>query len=62
MTRIRICNWLREDDPRRLEDLWLTADVTPKLIFDTPAERMWESALRSLGVEPGALVPGVGVH
>jgi putative transcriptional regulator len=41
---------------------WLTADVTPTLIFDTPHERMWESALRSLGVEPGALVPGVGVH
>jgi putative transcriptional regulator len=41
---------------------WLTADVTPTLIFDTPHERMWEVALRSLGVEPGALVPGVGVH
>jgi len=41
---------------------WLTADVTPTLIFDTPPDRMWESALRSLGVEPGALVPGAGVH
>ena len=41
---------------------WLTANVTPTLIFDTPPERMWEVALRSLGVEPGALVPGVGVH
>jgi len=41
---------------------WLTAAVTPELIFDTPPERMWEEALRSLGIEPGALVPGVGVH
>jgi putative transcriptional regulator len=41
---------------------WLTADVTPELVFDTPAERMWDVALRSLGVEPGSLVPGFGVH
>jgi putative transcriptional regulator len=41
---------------------WLTAVVTPALIFETPAERMWEAALRSLGIDPGALVPGVGVH
>jgi putative transcriptional regulator len=41
---------------------WLTAQVTPALIFDTPAEQMWEAALRSLGIEPGALVPGFGVH
>ncbi|HKC49498.1 MAG TPA: YqgE/AlgH family protein [Myxococcota bacterium] len=41
---------------------WLTADLTPELVFDAPAERMWDLALRSLGVEPGALVPGFGVH
>lgn len=41
---------------------WLSAGVTPELIFDTPPERMWEEALHSLGIEPGALVPGVGVH
>ena len=41
---------------------WLTTDVTPELVFDTPPERMWDVALRSLGIEPGALVPGVGVH
>ena len=41
---------------------WLTADVTPELVFDTPPERMWDVALRSLGIEPGALVPGAGVH
>jgi putative transcriptional regulator len=40
----------------------LTAEVTPALVFDTPAERMWDVALRSLGIEPGSLVPGVGVH
>jgi putative transcriptional regulator len=41
---------------------WLTADVTPELVFDTPPERMWDAALRSLGIEPSSLVPGVGVH
>ena len=41
---------------------WLTVDVTPALIFDTPAEKMWEQALRSLGIDPSSLVPGVGVH
>jgi putative transcriptional regulator len=41
---------------------WLTADVTPEIVFDTPAERMWDVALRSLGIEPGSLVPGTGVH
>jgi putative transcriptional regulator len=41
---------------------WLTADVTPALVFDTPPQRMWDVALRSLGIEPGSLVPGVGVH
>jgi putative transcriptional regulator len=41
---------------------WLTTEVTPELVFDTPPERMWDVALRSLGIEPGALVPGAGVH
>ncbi|MFI5315588.1 MAG: YqgE/AlgH family protein [Myxococcota bacterium] len=41
---------------------WLTAEVTPELVFDTPAERMWDTALRSLGIEPGSLVSAPGVH
>ena len=55
---------LRPFPPRiaSAQGAWLTADVTPELVFDTPAERMWDKALRSLGVEPGSLVPGFGVH
>jgi putative transcriptional regulator len=41
---------------------WLHADADPELIFETPAEVLWESALRSLGVSPEAIVQGSGVH
>ena len=41
---------------------WLHADASPELVFDTPPDDIWASALRSLGVEPEALVPGQGVH
>jgi putative transcriptional regulator len=41
---------------------WVTAEVTPDLVFDTPADEMWETALRSLGIEPATLVPARGVH
>jgi len=41
---------------------WLTVDVSTSLIFATPAEVMWESAIRSLGVDPYSLQMGSGVH
>ena len=41
---------------------WLTVDVDASLIFDTPADEMWASAIRQLGVEPGNLQSGQGVH
>ena len=41
---------------------WLTADVSKQLIFSTPPQRMWETAIRSLGVDPYALQMGSGVH
>lgn len=41
---------------------WLHADATPELIFDTPADEMWQAALRSIGVDPEAIVPGTGIH
>jgi len=37
-------------------------DVFPDLIFDTPAEDMWERAIRRLGATPGGLQTGQGVH
>ena len=41
---------------------WLTAEATPQLVFGTPPERMWDAATRSLGIDPGTLVPATGVH
>lgn len=41
---------------------WLTVEVDPDLIFDTPADEMWNRALRRLGTEPGNLQAGQGVH
>ncbi len=41
---------------------WLHADADPALIFETPADSLWESALRSLGVSPESIVQGSGIH
>ena len=41
---------------------WLTVDVDPALIFDTPADEMWDQAIRRLGAGPGNLQIGQGVH
>jgi len=41
---------------------WLLSDVDRDLIFDTPADRMWEAAIRRLGADPGSLQMSCGVH
>ena len=41
---------------------WLTADVSKSLIFATPPEDLWETAIRSLGIDPYSLQMGSGVH
>lgn len=41
---------------------WLTAEVSPALIFDTDPSAMWETAIRSLGIDPYSLQMGGGVH
>ena len=41
---------------------WLMSDVDPELIFNTPAERMWEASIRRLGADPAALQMSRGVH
>lgn len=41
---------------------WLHADASPELVFDTPPDEMWETAIRSVGVDPESLIPGQGVH
>ena len=41
---------------------WLLSEVTAELIFSTPAEQMWETAIRRLGADPAALTMSRGVH
>jgi putative transcriptional regulator len=39
---------------------WLNATISSKRIFDTPVEKIWEAAIRDLGIDPAFLVPGGG--
>ncbi len=41
---------------------WLLAPVSQDVLFEVQGEGMWEHVLRSLGVDPGTLVPSRGVH
>ncbi len=41
---------------------WLHAAAEPELIFDTPADDMWESAMRQLGINPESLFVSRGVN
>jgi putative transcriptional regulator len=41
---------------------WVNSDVTPELLFETPPEKLWETSVRRLGIEPQSLVPASGVH
>jgi len=42
---------------------WLTMDADPALIFNTPPDQMWETALRRLGADPSALqITSGGIH
>lgn len=53
--------------PGQLDDelaasAWLMAPVQADLVFETPLEAMWETAIRRLGAEPSALQTSSGVH
>jgi len=41
---------------------WLTAPADPELVFATPPETMWETAIRGLGVDPMMLQVAPGVQ
>jgi putative transcriptional regulator len=41
---------------------WLMSDVDLDLVFDTPADAMWETAIRRLGADPSMLTTSRGVH
>jgi putative transcriptional regulator len=51
--------------PGQLEDeladnVWLTAPADPDILFKVPAEKRWEAAIRSLGIDPAHLSSDVG--
>lgn len=41
---------------------WLHTDVTPRLVFETPPDMIWDTAMRSLGINPRDLFTGGGVN
>ena len=41
---------------------WLISDVDRDVLFGTPADRMWETAIRRLGADPAALQMSRGIH
>jgi putative transcriptional regulator len=41
---------------------WLIGEADRDLIFQTPPENMWETAIRRLGADPAALQMSRGVH
>jgi putative transcriptional regulator len=44
------------------EGSWLVVPVDARLLFEESHERLWEQAVRSLGIEPATLVPSQGVN
>ena len=65
-TRVLIgyAGWERGQLDREIAaSAWLTMDVDPALIFNTPPDQMWEAALRRLGADPAALqITSGGIH
>ena len=41
---------------------WLHTNAIPSLVFDTPPDDIWDSAMRTLGVNPESLFAGRGVN
>jgi putative transcriptional regulator len=49
-------------DEELAQSSWLLSDVDLDLVFDTPAEAMWEAAIRRMGADPSMLTTSHGVH
>jgi putative transcriptional regulator len=51
--------WYPGQLEREIEDnSWVVAPLDTSILFDVPVEERWAAALKSIGVEPGALVDG----
>ena len=44
------------------ESAWLLSEVDETIVFDTPADEMWEAVIRRMGADPTALHGSRGVH
>jgi putative transcriptional regulator len=44
------------------EGSWLVVPLEPRLLFEESHDRIWEQAVRSLGIEPATLIPSQGVN
>jgi putative transcriptional regulator len=49
-------------DAELAQSAWLMGDVDLDIVFEVPAEAMWETAIRRLGADPSTLTMGHGVH
>ena len=49
-------------DEELAQSAWLLGDVDLDIVFDTPADVMWETAIRRIGADPSALTTSHGVH
>lgn len=49
-------------DAELAQSAWLTAPADADLVFTTPADEMWERAIRGLGIDPMALAPAPGIQ
>ena len=38
-----------------MENAWLTCDIDEEIIFETPMESRWETAIRRMGIDPASL-------
>ena len=43
-----------------LENTWLSVPASKEIIFDTPFEKRWESAARSMGIDISTISPHAG--
>lgn len=41
---------------------WLHADIDNEILFDCPAEEMWQRLLSKMGINPESIVQSQGVH
>jgi putative transcriptional regulator len=41
---------------------WVVAPLSPEVVFDVPAEEMWEHVLRQMNIDPVTLIATAGVH